>query len=594
MDQYKYLVTPFWRGKKELTSTGRTLLSAHSARQMTAYVQSGAGYKGASSRNPQTQILAEKLALDAIQLGLCKQEKGTFVGMTPDALFEAVNEWGNLPTVVKAESEGDASDEDSGEGTETKVATGVKAAEHLARKLLMSAASAEIARLKTALPGDLLVSELDRANSTFETNAFASLGRAYGATRAKQNEANRVANVLRNDVLLPSTALSGAYSCIAALAELRRYVAESDWTLTLCGLPILSELDKRTVLLRATDGTVIQQKLAEMNRVSLMSDVAAEAAGFDKSVQYLDAVFRAEAAQEELVQRPGTKTAPIVVGNARSERAKGRERRESSGRNSIKIAAKPKPRTGESRTDFYDFIKSNPGDCFRCKQKGHLQKDCPSKGAASKNGESETRSGGAYVCLPAAYRAAPTTVSNIILDTGAAAVSYVTKDEGFDIRTRVTTDAIVSGIGDGAVSAPQGGTVYAKVPATVYLPNGRQIERQEVVRFDAVLAPKLVKGGTGLLSLAGFVHDGGVNALVRKVGPQVDPDDISHPVDMCLQLGAVGALKDRTKRIEVTFKARDGLLWAPRMEFLSQTEIESLVPKPPKALKHFNAVTKGE
>ena len=185
-------------------------------------------------------------------------------------------------------------------------------------------------------------------------------------------------------------------------------------------------------------------------------------------------------------------------------------------------------------------------------------------------------------------------MSNIILDTGAAAVSYVTKDEGFDIRTRVTTDAIVSGIGNGAVSATQGGTVYAKVPATVYLPNGRQIELQEVVRFDAVLAPKLVKGGTGLLSLAGFVHDGGVNALVRKVGPQVDPDDISHPVDMCLQLGAVGALKDRTKRIEVTFKARDGLLWAPRMEFLSQTEIESLVPKPPKALKHFNAVTKGE
>ena len=592
MDPYKYLVTPFWRGKKELTSTGRTLLSAHSARQMTAYIQSGAGYKGASSRNPTTQILAEKLALDAIQLGLCMQEKGTFVGMTPDALFEAVNEWGNLPAVVKAESEGDASDEDSGEGTETRVATGVKAAEHLARKLLMSAASAEIARLKSALPGDLLISELDRANSSFESNSFTSLGRAYGATRAKQNEANRVGNTLRNDVLLPSTALSGAYSCIAALAELRRYVAESDWSLTLCGLPILSEIDKRTVLLRATDGTVIQEKLAEMNRVSLMSNVAAEATDFDKSVQYLDAVFRAEAAQEELVQRPGTKTAPIVVGNARSERAKGRERRESSGRNSIKIAAKPKPKTGESRTDFYDFIKSNPGDCFRCKQKGHLQKDCPSK--LSKNGESETRSGGAYVCLPAAYRAAPTTVSNIILDTGAAAVSYVTKDEGFDVRTRVTTDAIVSGIGNGAVSAPQGGTVYAKVPATVYLPNGRQIERKEVVRFDAVLAPKLVKGGTGLLSLAGFVHDGGVNALVRKVDPQVDPDDISHPVDMCLQLGAVGALKDRTKRIEVMFKARDGLLWAPRMEFLSHSEIESLVPKPPKALKHFNSVIKGE
>ena len=85
----------------------------------------------------------------------------------------------------------------------------------------MSAASAEIARLKSALPGDLLISELDRANSSFESNGFTSLGRAYGATRAKQNEANRVGNTLRNDVLLPSTALSGAYSCIAALAELQ-------------------------------------------------------------------------------------------------------------------------------------------------------------------------------------------------------------------------------------------------------------------------------------------------------------------------------------------------------------------------------------
>ena len=109
-----------------------------------------------------------------------------------------------------------------------------------------------------------------------------------------------------------------------------------------------------------------------------------------------------------------------------------------------------------------------------------------------------------------------------------------------------------------------------------------------------MLAPKLVKGGTGLLSPAGFVHDCGVHALVRKVDPQVDLDYISHPVDMCLQLGAVGALKDRTKRIEVMFKARDGLLWAPRMEYLTQGEIESLVPKPPKALKHLNAVIKGE
>ena len=142
MDPYKYLVTPFWRSKKELSSTGRTLLSAHSARQMTAYVQSGAGYKGASSRNPTTQILAEKLALDAIQLGLCKQEKGTFVGMTPDALFEAVNEWGNA---VPAESDvkSDSDDEDAGEGTEISKAIGEKASAasaHMARKLLMSAA----------------------------------------------------------------------------------------------------------------------------------------------------------------------------------------------------------------------------------------------------------------------------------------------------------------------------------------------------------------------------------------------------------------------------------------------------------------------
>ena len=93
-------------------------------------------------------------------------------------------------------------------------------------------------------------------------------------------------------------------------------------------------------------------------------------------------------------------------------------------------------------------------------------------------------------------------IANVIFDTGAAAASNVCKDEGFDDRTKASTDAVINGIGDGEVTAPFEGTVYAKVTANVYQVNGEVVERKVVIRFDAVYAPKLLKGGTGLLSHA--------------------------------------------------------------------------------------------
>ena len=64
--------------------------------------------------------------------------------------------------------------------------------------------------------------------------------------------------------------------------------------------------------------------------------------------------------------------------------------------------------------------------------------------------------------------------------------------------------------------------------------------------------------------------------------------------NMYLQVGALGALTDRTMRVEVKLSSRDGLLWMLTLEFLSQMEINKLVPNPPPALKVFQALTRGQ
>jgi hypothetical protein len=583
MEKYTHLLTPFHREKGTLTSSGRTLVAATSAKKMTDEVKFGDRPGGQfTSKDPNVHKAAVDLATKIINAGLIASERrGVFASMT----LEQILEWEQDMDVRLEKKEEDPADP-------SEVAKGLSADERLAsvilaRKMIHSAASSEISRLQKKLTGDLLITELARREAEAGSSPFTTICRAFEATRTKPNEATRLGTTLRSDVIMRDSNVKEPNTCVSILGEIQRYTSEANAVLQLVGLSPLVDLERKTILIRATEGSVIQARLAECDRVSLMNDPMAEPKSFTEVMTYLEAVFRAEADREESVRRPATKA--VVVGNARSNKKKGRELRESSGNKPPARDGKKTPEKNErtsERSSFFEFIKENPGTCFRCKKPGHLKKDCP------ENSDKAT-AGGAYVCLPAAYRAAPTRpdTANVIFDTGAAAASYVSSPEGIDMRTQVDTDAVINGIGNGAAVAPYGGTVYARVPAIVYLPGGKTTERKEVIRFDAVFAPDLVKGGTGLISHAGFVHDGGVNGILRTSVPKTSDGDITQPQDMRLQLGAVGALRDRTKRIEVKLSSRDGLLWLPRIEYLSQREIEALVPNPPPALKVFHQLT---
>jgi len=576
---YNRISTPFRRDKGRLTTVGRTLVAMDSARHMLSEIACG---KHHTIKVASLQFAAEELAKDAVMSGIARLPRGEFTKTDSlDDVLKRVQEWDCADVKVESDEEGDTG-EVNGE-----------VVKRLAKRLLVTISSAEVARLRKELPTDIIVTEVERHSALFEANSFIALCKAFEATRTKSSELGSLGNAVRNEVSLLDPC-KDPQDCIAVLGEIRRYLSDADRLLESVSLPVLTEVDRRAILARTTDGSVIGVKLSELDRMSLMNNPKSEAKPFDESMTYLESVFHHEANTIDL--RPRTAKTGTMVGNATAR--KSRELRESHTRGgaprgniSTRPPAEKKKGAKANTTDFIQWVKSHPGECFKCGEPGHLKRDCPEKGKESK-GKPALPGGGAYVCLPAAYRALPTNLANVILDTGAAASSYVSQSEGFDKRTIHDCDAIINGIGDGAAAGSYGGTVYARTNATVYLPNGAKVERKEVIRFDAIFAPKLVKGGTGLLSHAGFVHDGGINAIVRKSTPAKKSDSITAPQDMILQVGAVGALQDRTKRVEVLLTARDGLLWAPKFEFLSQEEIEALVPNPPASLVHFNEVTK--
>jgi len=598
MNRYQYITTPFGnQSRGGLTIAGRTLIAADSARIIISDIQSGAAYGKMSGSKfaSSVQLGAELLAVNAVMAGLCNKPTGEFASMSLDQVIEEVRRWGTAANGTAANAKLAETDSEGNDGSKDD-AIEQNAVQHLAKRLLMITGQSEVTRLRRELPGDIIVTEIDRQSALFESNAFVSLCKAFEATRTRPNEVTRLSNTIRNDVsLIPG--LKGPMQCCSVLGELVRYMSEASLTLGMVNQEPLTELDKRTILSRSLDGSIIATKLAEMERVSLMNDPSSEPKSFDEAVRYLEAVFRAEATQEELVRRKPILSPPVVasanprissprnVSEKRYGKPRGRELRESAATGAMGKASLSRDK-GNGK-EFFTFIKENPGSCFKCKKSGHLQKDCPDKVPAGGGG-------GAYVCLPApVYRASPSppNLSNVIIDTGAAAASYVSTDLGFDERTKVTVDAVINGVGDGTAIAPFGGTVYARVPARVHRATGEIVEEKVVIRFDAVCAPKLVKGGTSLLSHAGFVHDGGINGIVRKSTRQAVATSEENFV---LQVGALGALKDRTMRIEINLFSRDGLLWMPTLEFLKQRDIEALVRNPPEALKVFQELTRSQ
>jgi len=91
--------------------------------------------------------------------------------------------------------------------------------------------------------------------------------------------------------------------------------------------------------------------------------------------------------------------------------------------------------------------------------------------------------------------------------------------------------------------------------------------------------------GIGLVSPTSFVHDGGFHAIRNANSPKFGAAaEITPPQAVLLQLGAVGALMDESRRVEIRCEFDVGSHLLPRLDFLNQSEIEELVPVPARAL----------
>ena len=258
----------------------------------------------------------------------------------------------------------------------------------------------------------------------------------------------------------------------------------------------------------------------------------------------------------------------------------------------------------KSSQEFVEWCKLNPDTCYKCEDKGHLGRDCkhpkPLNALARDNPHrlrqesSNNKSNGVYTTLLVtkplkafALQRLPQ-VPKIILDSGASGGAYVSSDDGFDRRTIVqfSVGQPVTGVGAGGTVATYGGTVYIAVPAHRVVDGKRSVEEM-VLRFDAVHVRRLVDGGHSLVNPNfSFVHDGGVHAIVHT---SIDEKGGVVPNHVGLQLGAVGALADKSRRVEVTCPRDDalGMNVMPTHRYLNQAEIEKLVPAPPPSLRIF-------
>lgn len=300
--------------------------------------------------------------------------------------------------------------------------------------------------------------------------------------------------------------------------------------------------------------------------------------------------------------------APLVAALARGGDVRGR-RSNGGGRNGGNAggrgAGRGASKVGDTTLSFRSWASKpeNKDKCAKCERRGHMMRECrnplavdklshdnPIRNSAGALGDAavgDKRVGTGLGAFPAgplvAYQVGVQGGVGIkyILDTGAAGVSYLAGLDGIDTRTivKLRSPIAIGGVG-GSKPATHGGTVYARVPCR----NGSGAT-DEVVRFDVLVVPGLKTMGIGLVSPTSFVHDGGFHAIRNANSPKFGAAaEITPPRAVSLQLGAVGALKDESRRVEISCEFDVGLHLLPRLNFLNQNEIERLVPEPARAL----------
>lgn len=173
----------------------------------------------------------------------------------------------------------------------------------------------------------------------------------------------------------------------------------------------------------------------------------------------------------------------------------------------------------------------------------------------------------------------PTSI-DFVIASGATCVSYLPSTEGFDTRSLVTLENPIPVFGHlgGTSEVTAVGTVYAKIMCF----DGEE-DRVLAIRFDAAVMPSLRSSGIGLFSTQSLVYDGGLHALTYH---PVSIDEITLPGEVKIQMGAIGVLRHRKYRVEISAPYNESRCHnLVPLTFCSQQEIEALVPTAPQDIQ---------
>ena len=590
-----------------LSPLGRISQQSESARRLFDSLESGQVFKNAGIRYSR-QGPVQGAAEDMVRRALTRANEEDDWRSELEALRTA-------KLVVKSSSNLGADDEDAsseGEGNDgAAVAADATAAEEtiddttLLNRVLTSIAKEEIALLMKAAGTDGLVVALKRELDN-RHHPLRQLVDAYTSVRVPKTRASVCRQHLVSGAEARSPTDDSPRNLLGILSEFDRYLSNSDEIADALNVPRLTEAEQWSVFYSVVGGSRLKTLMDSWER-------SRSASGLDTSV-HLSLILRwlKEQVQMEeldsLHRNDPPRRAPLVAALARGGDVRGR-RSNGGGRNGGNAggrgAGRGASKVGDTTPSFRSWASKpeNKDKCAKCERRGHMMRECrnplavdklshdnPIRNSAGALGDAaigDKRVGTGLGAFPAgplvAYQVGVQGGVGIkyILDTGAAGVSYLAGLDGIDTRTivKLRSPIAIGGVG-GSKPATHGGTVYARVPCR----NGSGATN-EVVRFDVLVVPGLKTMGIGLVSPTSFVHDGGFHAIRNANSPKFGAAaEITPPRAVSLQLGAVGALKDESRRVEISCEFDVGLHLLPRLNFLNQNEIERLVPEPARAL----------
>jgi len=590
-----------------LSPLGRISQQSESARRLFDSLESGQVFKNAGIRYSR-QGPVQGAAEDMVRRALTRANEEDDWRSELEALRTA-------KLVVKSSSNLGADDEDAsseGEGNDgAAVAADATAAEEtiddttLLNRVLTSIAKEEIALLMKAAGTDGLVVALKRELDN-RHHPLRQLVDAYTSVRVPKTRASVCRQHLVSGAEARSPTDDSPRNLLGILSEFDRYLSNSDEIADALNVPRLTEAEQWSVFYSVVGGSRLKTLMDSWER-------SRSASGLETTVN-LSLILRwlKEQVQMEeldsLHRNDPPRRAPLVAALARGGDVRGR-RSNGGGRNGGNAggrgAGRGASKIGDGTLSFRSWASKpeNKDKCAKCERRGHMMRECrnplavdklshdnPIRNSAGALGDAaigDKRVGTGLGAFPAgplvAYQVGVQGGVGIkyILDTGAAGVSYLAGLDGIDTRTivKLRSPIAIGGVG-GSKPATHGGTVYARVPCR----NGSGATN-EVVRFDVLVVPGLKTMGIGLVSPTSFVHDGGFHAIRNANSPKFGAAaEITPPRAVSLQLGAVGALKDESRRVEISCEFDVGLHLLPRLNFLNQNEIERLVPEPARAL----------